>query len=117
MFGSYTIIIVISLKQAFPTLTHDQKKKITRDHSAWTIGNGDPMHGMCIPTRYISRMGAARVKKEEETDTRILREYSMKSGRKERGNEEECPKQDLTNAKDLIVEPPEGRKSPYHRLY
>ena len=25
------------------------------------------------------------------------------------------PKQDLTNAKDLIIELPEGRESPYHR--
>ena len=26
------------------------------------------------------------------------------------------PKQDLTNGKDLTIELPEGRESPYHRL-
>ena len=40
----------------------------TRDHLAWTIRNWDPMHGVCIS----SRMGTARVKKEEETDTRVI---------------------------------------------
>ena len=26
-----------------------QKDRNTRDHSAWTIGNVDPMHEVCIP--------------------------------------------------------------------
>ena len=39
------------------------------------------------PTQYTSRMGAARVKQEEETDTRIMKESSRKSARMERGHE------------------------------
>ena len=60
-------------------------------------------------------MGTARVKQEEEEDTRIIViECSMKYGKKERGHEGgKSPKQDLTSAKDLI---PEGRESSYHRL-
>ena len=41
------------------------------------------------PTQDTLRMGTARVKKEEETDTRIMKESSNKSGRKERGREGE----------------------------
>ena len=41
----------------------------------------------------------------------------MKYGRKERGHYKGgSPKQGLTNAKDLPIELPEGRKSPYHRF-
>ena len=36
-----------------------------------------------------SNMGTVRVKQEEETDTRIMRESSKKSGRKEREHERE----------------------------
>ena len=32
------------------------------------------------------------------------------------GTKEKSPKQILTSAKDLLMELPEGRKSPYHRL-
>ena len=38
------------------------------------------------PTQYNSRMGTARVKQEEETDTRIM-QNSKKSGRKDCGHE------------------------------
>ena len=41
----------------------------------------------------------------------------MKYGRKERGTiRGKSPKQGLTSAKDLPIELPEGRESPYHRL-
>ena len=41
----------------------------------------------------------------------------MKYGRKERGhNKGEISEQDVTSAKDLIMELLEGRESPYHRL-
>ena len=30
------------------------------------------MHEVCISTQYTSRMGAARMKQEEEADTRII---------------------------------------------
>ena len=40
----------------------------------------------------------------------------MKFGRKERGHEGKSPKQGLTSAKDLPMELPEGRESPYHKL-
>ena len=41
------------------------------------------------PTQYTSRMGTLKVKQEEETNTGIMLESSEKSGRKERGHEEE----------------------------
>ena len=47
------------------------------------------MHGGMYPTQYISRMEAARVKEEEEADTGIMQESSMKYWRNERGHEEE----------------------------
>ena len=40
----------------------------------------------------------------------------MKYGKMEREDEGESPKQGLTNAKDLTIELPERRESPYHRL-
>ena len=45
--------------------------------------------GGVYPMQYILRMGTARVKQEEETDTVVIieREYSKKSGRKEHGHE------------------------------
>ena len=39
------------------------------------------------PTQDTSRMGTVRVKKEEETDIRIMKESNKKSGRKEHGHE------------------------------
>ena len=56
------------------------KVQKTRDHSAWTIGNGDPTYEVCIPhsilraypTQYTTRMETERVKEEEGADTRII---------------------------------------------
>ena len=48
------------------------------------------MHEVCIP-QYTSPMGTARVKREEDADTRIMQESSKKSGRKNRGHEVEVP--------------------------
>ena len=61
----------------------------TRDYSAWTVGNGDPMHELCIPHSIPRAWKKVSVKQEEEPDTRIMRENSKKSGRKERGDEGE----------------------------
>ena len=47
------------------------KERNTRDHLAWTIGNGDPMHEV-YPTQDTSRMKTARVKQEEDADTGII---------------------------------------------
>ena len=72
-------------------------------------------------------MGTARVKQEEETDTRIaaieeeegtriIQRSSKIFGRKERENEEEKSQtKDLTSVKDLTIELYEGRDSPYRR--
>ena len=49
-----------------------KKDQNTRDHSAWTIGNEDPIHEVCIPNS-IPRAC----------------ESSKKYGRKERGHEGE----------------------------
>ena len=62
-------------------------------------------------------MGTAKLKGEEETDTRIMQESSKKSGRKERWHYKgKSPKQGITRAKDLTIELPEGRDYPYHIL-
>ena len=86
------IIILYSLKQSYST-QHSMilKDQNARDHSAWTIENGDPMHDVCIPcTQYTSHMGTVRVKQEQEADIRIIvLGYSMKSGRKQCGHEGE----------------------------
>ena len=62
-------LLLFSLKQYFSTrqsmILIDQN---TRNHSACTIGNRDAMHGVCT-TQHTSRMGTARVKQEEESDT------------------------------------------------
>ena len=50
-------------------------------------------------------MGTARVKQEEET--KILRESSKKSGKRNVGTKSKSPKQDLTIAKDLTIQLPE----------
>ena len=60
------------------------KDQNTRNHSAWTMGNGHLMQGICIPhSIYTSHMGTARVKEEVRADTRIMQESSKESGRKE----------------------------------
>ena len=41
------------------------------------------------PIQYTLRMETARAKQEEETNTRIMQESSMQSGRTERKREEE----------------------------
>ena len=44
------VLLLVSSKQSFSTgQSMILKDRNTRDHSAWTIGNRDPMHGMCIP--------------------------------------------------------------------
>ena len=46
-----------------------------------------------------------------------MQESRENSGRKERGHKlKKNPKKDPTSAKDLTIELPEGRASPYHRL-
>ena len=44
------------------------------------------------PTQDPSCIGTVRMKEEEETDTRIMRESSKKSGRKKRGTKRKIPK-------------------------
>ena len=69
------------------------------------------------PTQYTWRMETARVKQEEETNKGIIKESSKKSGRKNVSTKDKSSKQDLTySAKELTIELPEGRESPYHRL-
>ena len=88
------------------------------DYLAWTIGNRDPMHGVCVfhtCTQDTSRMGTARVKQEEEADTRtIARKYSMKYGRKGLGHymRREKSQTGLTSDMDLTMELPFRNGSP-----
>ena len=47
------------------------------------------MYEVVYLTQYTSRIGTARMKQEEEADTRIIEKSNMKSGRKERWHEGE----------------------------
>ena len=58
-------------------------------------------------------MGTARLKQEEEAGTKIV-VRNLAEGNV--GTKEKSPKLDLTNAKDLTIELPEGCESSYHRL-
>ena len=53
------------------------------------------------------------MKQEEETDTRVV--WNMEE--RNVGARGKSPKQDLTSVKDLTIELPEGRESPFHILY
>ena len=53
-----------------------------------------------------------RVKQEEETDKRVVRNVEERNV----GTDGKSSKQDLTSAEDLTIELPEGHESPYHRL-
>ena len=67
------------------------------------------------PTQYTPHMRTARVKQEVGADTRIIvKEYSMKYRRKERGHYKwESTKQGITSAKDQHIDLPlEERESP-----
>ena len=69
------------------------------------------------PTQYTSCMGTARVKQEEEADTRIMRDRVVRNmEEKNVGTKGKSPKQDLTSADDLTIELPEERGSPNDRL-
>ena len=72
------LLLFTKFKAVFSRCEDIAKDRNTRDHLAWTAGNEDL-------TQNTSRMGTARVKEEEETDTRIIEKYE----RKERGHEEE----------------------------
>ena len=67
------------------------------------------------PAQCTSRMGTARVKQEEERHKNNTRVVGNLEERKV-GTKGKSPEQDLTSAKDLIIELPEERKSLYHRL-
>ena len=63
------------------------------------------------PTQDTSRVGTARMKQEKEADTRIIaRNMEERSVGIGRGK----ILKSLTSAKDLTIELPEGRYSPYH---
>ena len=79
----------------------------TRGHLVWTIGNGDPMHGMCIPHRIPrtwEQQGEARGRSRHKNNSKIVRNI------KERivGTKRKCPKRGLTSAKDIAIELLEG---------
>ena len=43
-----SLLLLVSLKQSFSTRQRMiLKGQYTRDHSTWTIGNGDPMQEVC----------------------------------------------------------------------
>ena len=61
------------LKADFSRCDDVTKDQNTRDHLPWTAGNGSHEQGV-YPTQSTFRMGTARVKQEEEINTRIIAE-------------------------------------------
>ena len=58
-------------------------------------------------TQYTSRLGTARVKQEEETDTRVMQQSIVRNMEERNvGTKGKSPKQDLTSAKYLTIELP-----------
>ena len=104
---------LIGLKQFFSTQQSVILKDLnTRDHLAWTAGNGDPMHEVCIPhtiPRAWEQQGRSRHKNNSKRGVTNMEKRNVDT-------KAESPKQGLTSAKDITIELPEGRESPYHRL-
>ena len=100
------ILLLLSLvySSSYPKLTHDPKGQNTRDHLAWTIWNGD--------TQYTSLMGEARGRNRQKNNARVVGNLEERNV----GMKGKSPKQDITSAKDLTIELPEGSESPYHRI-
>ena len=77
----------------FYATKHDPKRQ--KYNGPYSMERGSHARGV-YPIQDTSRMGTERVKQEEETDTRIMKESSKKSGRKECGYEGgKVPKQGL----------------------
>ena len=70
------------------------------------------MHEVCIQyTVYLahgSNKGEARGRNRHENNVRVVRNLQETNV----GTKRKSPKQDLTNAKDLTIELPEGRDKP-----
>ena len=70
----------------------------------------------CVPhTVYLAQgnsKGESRGRNGHKNNARVVRNLEERNV----GTKRKCPKQDLTSAKDLTIELPEGRESPYHRL-
>ena len=64
------------------------------------------------PTQETSRMGTARVKHEEETNTRIMQESVRNLEERNVGTKGKNLEQGLTSAEDLTTEPPRRTRVP-----
>ena len=63
------------IKAVFSQYNEVPKIRNTRDHLAWTIGKGDPMHEVCIPHSIHTSRSIFRALynvQEEEAGTRII---------------------------------------------
>ena len=91
-----------------------QKDQNTRNHSAWTIGNGIPCTRCVSHTVYLAH---GNIKDEtrgrsRHKNNRLVRNIEERNV----GTKGKSPKQGLTNAKDLPMELSEGLESLYHSL-
>ena len=86
-----------------------QKYQNTKDHSSWNIGNGDPMHEVCIPQ---NSKGEARGRNRHKNNARVVRNLEERNV----GTKGKNSKQGLICDKNLTIELLEGRDSPYHRF-
>ena len=56
----------------FHATKHDPKRPRYKRLFSMDYKERGPMHVVCIPHRIFLRMGTARMKQEEETDTRVI---------------------------------------------
>ena len=108
----FIVIILIRLNQSFSTQqSMILKIKIQGPFSIDYRERGS--HAQSVyPTQDAPRMGTARMKQEEEADTRIIviEKYEIWKKRNV-GTKVKSPKQGLTSAKDLPIEIIERRES------
>ena len=52
------LLLYTGLKTVFSRCENVAKDQNTRDHLAWTAGNGDPMHEVCIPAEYLAHVNS-----------------------------------------------------------
>ena len=88
------------------------KDQNTREHSAWTAGNGDPMHRCVSQTGYLAHGNSKGETRERSRHKNHSNRVVWNMEIWNVGTKGKSPKQGLTSAKDLTIELPEGRESP-----
>ena len=57
----FILLLCTRLKAVFSRCENVAKDRNTRDHVAWTVGNEDPMHDVCLSHTVYLAHGQARI--------------------------------------------------------